>query len=197
MSKAYTADGKRRSSMTHANHSWTCDCGRTVRGNGGKSSHQRSCRTWAEAEVERIDRFLSAIEGRGFTTDTEARERAKRDELRERLHSTASMARTERSMMDGPSSHLPCPRCRNGEFWLLRDGAIICADEDCHARFEVDGEAVQYIRTRLLRDLAELPAHSDDVCPGCGHDHETLECADCPEGYCEPVQSSAPRAERK
>ena len=26
-----------------------------------------------------------------------------------------------------------------------------------------------------------------DVCPDCGHDHETLECPNCPEGYCKPV----------
>jgi hypothetical protein len=26
-----------------------------------------------------------------------------------------------------------------------------------------------------------------DVCPDCGHDHETLECPNCPEGYCEPA----------
>jgi hypothetical protein len=45
VSTRYTADGKRKSSQTHARRSWTCPCGRTVRGNGGKSSHQRACRT--------------------------------------------------------------------------------------------------------------------------------------------------------
>ena len=29
--------------MTHAQRSWTCRCGRTVWGNGGKSSHRRAC----------------------------------------------------------------------------------------------------------------------------------------------------------
>lgn len=27
------------------------------------------------------------------------------------------------------------------------------------------------------------------ICPDCGHDHETLECPDCPEGYCEVSRS--------
>lgn len=43
MSKAYTSDGRRRSSMTHARRTWRCTCGRTVAGNGGKSSHRRAC----------------------------------------------------------------------------------------------------------------------------------------------------------
>jgi hypothetical protein len=45
MSGQYTESGKRRSSMTHANHSWTCPCGRKVYGNGGRSSHQRAITT--------------------------------------------------------------------------------------------------------------------------------------------------------
>lgn len=43
MSKAYTANGKRRSSMTHARRTYTCTCGRVVAGNGGKSSHRKAC----------------------------------------------------------------------------------------------------------------------------------------------------------
>lgn len=43
MSRLYTADGKRRSSMSHAKHSWRCSCGRIVRGNGGRSSHRKAC----------------------------------------------------------------------------------------------------------------------------------------------------------
>lgn len=43
MSSAYTADGRRRSSMTHARRGHTCDlCGKTVFGNGGKVAHGRS-----------------------------------------------------------------------------------------------------------------------------------------------------------
>lgn len=43
MSKAYTADGRRRSSMTHARRGHTCDlCGKVVFGNGGKVAHGRS-----------------------------------------------------------------------------------------------------------------------------------------------------------
>ena len=91
MSKQYTADGKRRSSQTHANHSWTCDCGKRVWGNGGKSSHQRACRTWAEAELGRTEYMLAYYQPGGemahFTTAPElaAKYAAKRDELRERL----------------------------------------------------------------------------------------------------------------
>jgi hypothetical protein len=40
---AIAADGKRRSSMTHANRSYICTCGKTVSGNGGKSSHRKAC----------------------------------------------------------------------------------------------------------------------------------------------------------
>lgn len=42
MSGAYTSDGRRRSSMTHATRGHQCDlCGRTVFGNGGQVSHGR------------------------------------------------------------------------------------------------------------------------------------------------------------
>lgn len=33
----------------------------------------------------------------------------------------------------GPSEHFACPECRGGEFWLLPNGKIICADDDCCA----------------------------------------------------------------
>lgn len=43
MSKAYTADGKRQSSMTHATRGHECQfCGRVSFGNGGKVAHARS-----------------------------------------------------------------------------------------------------------------------------------------------------------
>lgn len=43
MSGAYTTDGRRRSSMTHASRGHECElCGRTVFGNGGEVSHGRS-----------------------------------------------------------------------------------------------------------------------------------------------------------
>lgn len=51
MSKGYTSDGKRRSSMTHARRKWTCVCGKDCLGNGGKSSHQRACRAYNEARL--------------------------------------------------------------------------------------------------------------------------------------------------
>ena len=85
MSKLYTADGKRRSSMTHARRSWTCDCGRVVWGNGGKSSHQRACRTWAEAELVRLNRLLANYMDEPVLTDAMRRWSVERDLLRERL----------------------------------------------------------------------------------------------------------------
>ena len=85
MSKQYTADGKRRSSMTHANHSWTCQCGRTVWGNGGKSSHQRACRVWGEYWLGRLNEMLAWSGDREITGDFRYRLAAERDELRARL----------------------------------------------------------------------------------------------------------------
>lgn len=76
-------DGKRKSSMTHAQRSWTCPCGRKVWGNGGKSSHQRACSIWAEDHLARLKRLL-ADEALTYTA-TRGRWEAERDQLRERL----------------------------------------------------------------------------------------------------------------
>lgn len=43
MSRGYTNNGKRLSSMTHAKREHVCTCGKSVHGNGGKSSHRRAC----------------------------------------------------------------------------------------------------------------------------------------------------------
>jgi hypothetical protein len=85
MSKRYTADGKRKSSMVHATHTWTCDCGRTVAGNGGKASHQRACGVWAEHEVRRLEQFLAITAGRTLVTETQTKAEDQRDQLRKRL----------------------------------------------------------------------------------------------------------------
>ena len=45
----YTADGKRKSSMTHARRSHVCVCGKVCRGNGGWSSHSRACSQYQAA----------------------------------------------------------------------------------------------------------------------------------------------------
>lgn len=54
---SHTADGRRISSMTHAKRTYTCTCGKTVAGNGGKSGHRRACDgrwlTWDEAYEQR------------------------------------------------------------------------------------------------------------------------------------------------
>jgi hypothetical protein len=77
--------------MTHANHTWTCPCGRTVRGNGGKSSHQRACTVWA-AEALRIAEMMldhwsypNHRASYSVAADKRAQYAAERDQLRERL----------------------------------------------------------------------------------------------------------------
>lgn len=52
MSRQYTSDGKRISSMTHARRSWDCDCGQRCWGNGGKASHVRACVVAMQAKVD-------------------------------------------------------------------------------------------------------------------------------------------------
>jgi hypothetical protein len=80
---AYTYDGKRKSSMTHARRSWTCPCGKVCWGNGGKSSHQRACDVWAKAELARLER-LTADKSLSWT-QTWLDWADRRDRLRERL----------------------------------------------------------------------------------------------------------------
>lgn len=59
MSKSYTADGKRRSSMTHARRAYTCaGCGRVVYGNGGRSSHQRSCEDYKIVHLASLEKLI-------------------------------------------------------------------------------------------------------------------------------------------
>jgi hypothetical protein len=57
----YTADGKRKSSQTHATRSWTCPCGRTVHGNGGKAGHKSACRTYKEQRVASLERTVAEM----------------------------------------------------------------------------------------------------------------------------------------
>jgi hypothetical protein len=33
-----------------------------------------------------------------------------------------------------------CPECGNGEAWILCNGGLMCADDDCGARFASIGE---------------------------------------------------------
>ena len=34
-----------------------------------------------------------------------------------------------------PRDPMLCPRCGNLDFLVLRNGTVICADEDCHAEY--------------------------------------------------------------
>lgn len=88
MSSRYTVDGKRKSSMVHARRIWTCPCGKTVRGNGGKSSHRRACGTWTRAELARLERLL-ADAGNTLNAPYLRQWAAERDEMRNRLGLTA------------------------------------------------------------------------------------------------------------
>jgi hypothetical protein len=102
VSTRYTADGKRRSSMTHAQHGWTCPCGRKVWGNGGKSSHRRACKTWAEEALRMAEKMLAywsdpANQSSGTAIGAELRKKytAERDALRERLGLPMARGETE------------------------------------------------------------------------------------------------------
>lgn len=53
----YTANGKRKSSMTHATRTHRCMCGKQCRGNGGWSSHKKACPRWAEYWASRATRL--------------------------------------------------------------------------------------------------------------------------------------------
>lgn len=43
MTRGVVSLARRRAAQRHAERAWTCACGRTVHGNGGRSSHQRAC----------------------------------------------------------------------------------------------------------------------------------------------------------
>ena len=77
--------------MTHANRGWICECGKRVFGNGGKSSHQRSCRVWAEHQLPHVERMLAHYVPGGdlahvsIAAEFRAKYEAQRDALRARL----------------------------------------------------------------------------------------------------------------
>lgn len=89
MSKAYTADGKRRSSMTHARRGHECSiCGRTVFGNGGRVAHGRGhvrrgeavelVKDYADQSPLRLflppgDKRVAGMIAQGFTEVVDAR----------------------------------------------------------------------------------------------------------------------------
>ena len=62
--------GSSRSAGLHARNPWTCVCGRTVYGNGGKSSHQRACRPWAEKLIERNQEAITKIDNGTYSKRT-------------------------------------------------------------------------------------------------------------------------------
>jgi hypothetical protein len=86
MSRRYTADGKRKSSRTHARYTWTCMCGRVLNGNGGISSHKRACTAWMEYWLPRLEKLLEDP----MITETRWRLAQERDEIRRRLGTAAS-----------------------------------------------------------------------------------------------------------
>ena len=78
MSSRYAAGGKRKSSMVHATRTWTCQCGRVLTGNGGKSAHKRGCRIWMEYWLPRLEKLLAENE---FSA-TRHKLEAERDQMR-------------------------------------------------------------------------------------------------------------------
>lgn len=56
-----SSTAKERASR-HADRGWTCPCGKTVHGNGGKSGHQRACRTWKEHRLTAFEKVLTEID---------------------------------------------------------------------------------------------------------------------------------------
>jgi hypothetical protein len=69
--------------MGHARHAWTCPCGKTVRGNGGRASHRRACDIWAEEELARLKRMLADVPAAQY--EVRRQWEARRDHLKERL----------------------------------------------------------------------------------------------------------------
>jgi hypothetical protein len=72
VSNAYTSDGRRRSSMTHATRGHTCElCGRVVFGNGGEVSHGRAHVRRGEAVelVKHYDTYPPQVMRVFFTPD--------------------------------------------------------------------------------------------------------------------------------
>lgn len=59
---AYTANGKRKSSMTHARRTHTCVCGRECRGNGGWSSHKKACAQYQEARAVLLSQRVKDVD---------------------------------------------------------------------------------------------------------------------------------------
>jgi len=51
----------RRRARRTAPEAWTCECGRTCRGNGGISSHRRACRVHAEHALAAVEQELARI----------------------------------------------------------------------------------------------------------------------------------------
>jgi hypothetical protein len=114
MSARYTADGKRRSSMAHARHQWTCPCGRVCRGNGGKSSHQRACLVWAAEALRIAENMLAYAREHNLGYSIEAKWETERAALLARLTQTPAAeddtrSRPARAEDDGEDNPRHCP----------------------------------------------------------------------------------------
>lgn len=71
--------------MTHARHTWTCECGRVLNGNGGISSHKRACRAWMAYWLPRLEKLIEDNPASG----NRWRREIERDSIRQRLGLTA------------------------------------------------------------------------------------------------------------
>jgi hypothetical protein len=98
-----------RFAKVHADRSWECSCGKKVWGNGGKSSHQRSCETYQQRTLDFLRRQLAGLAGKDFLQVTE---RDRRDRYRKRIEDheaalAAILARQERRAGASPPKETP------------------------------------------------------------------------------------------
>lgn len=91
MSKGYTSNGKRISSMTHASRGHTCGiCGRVAFGNGGEVSHGRGHVRHGEAvELVRHYEFATMSPSRVFLAPDDPMVQTFLDRAYQRVEPTA------------------------------------------------------------------------------------------------------------
>jgi hypothetical protein len=94
-----------RSAKVHADRSWECSCGKRVWGNGGKSSHQRSCVLYQQRTLDFFRGQLAELDVKEFPTMSE---RHRGDRYRKKVEDheaalAAILARQERRAAAGAS----------------------------------------------------------------------------------------------
>jgi hypothetical protein len=101
---------------------WTCVCGRTVHGNGGQSSHKRSCRPWAEHLLAENERLLARVDsGEYFTGYKRRMSDAARHAFRASIIRAIDRLRERLGLPPAPTVKAedikPGQTIKNGERW--------------------------------------------------------------------------------